>query len=91
MSEAPTEAAYIAECFWPNVREEEVEQGAACAQRAAAELTSEGRRVTFAGSILMPEDEVVFYLFDGDSPDDVHEACARAGLPLERVVESIRR
>jgi|SRR5262245_34282443 len=90
MPSTPTDAAYVAECFWPDVDQEDVDRAADRIQRSAAEMTSEGRRVSFAGSILMPSDEIVFYLFDGDSVEDVREACVRAEIPLERVVESIR-
>jgi hypothetical protein len=85
-----SEPTFIAECFWPNVGEQEVDDGAERVRRSAAELTAEGHRVSFAGTILVPGDEVVFYLFDGESADDVQAACMRAGIPLERVVESIR-
>jgi hypothetical protein len=80
----------MAECFWPDVREEEVEQGAGRIRRSAAELSRAGAEVELTGIILVPGDEIVFYLFDGDSVEVVREACERAEIPFERVVESVR-
>ncbi len=81
---------YIAECFWPEVHEDDVERGAERARQTAAALTRAGKPMVFAGAIFVPEDEVVFYLFDSESADLVREACARAGIRCERVVASVR-
>jgi hypothetical protein len=85
----PVEATYMAECFWPDVDEGLVEQGAQRVRETAAELTRSGTSVQLTGTILLPGDEVVFYLFDG-SAAAVREACERAEIPFERVVESVR-
>jgi len=79
----------MAECFWPDVHAEDIEQGAERIRDAAKELTREGKRVEYAGSILVPGDEVVFYLFDSESADDVRTVCERAGIAFERVVDSV--
>lgn len=90
MAERAAEATYLAECLWPDLDPEDVERGAERVRRAVVELTREGRRVELTGSIVVPEDEVVFYLFTGHSADIVREACVRAGIRFERVVESMR-
>jgi hypothetical protein len=79
----------MAECFWPDVHEEDIEHGAERIRDSASQLSREGKRVDYAGSILVPGDEVVFYLFDSESADDVREVCERAGIAFERVVESV--
>jgi hypothetical protein len=79
----------MAECFWPDVHEEHVEQAAERARRSAEHLSAEGTPVRYTGSILVPEDEVVFYLFDGASEQAVREVCELAKLPFERIVESV--
>ena len=84
-------AGYIAECFWADVHPEDVELRAERARRSAAELTREGRPVDFAGSIHVWREDVVFFLFDGVSAEAVREACVRAEIPFERIVESVRR
>ena len=83
--------SYIAECFWPDVLPEQVDEGAARARLSAEELTGEGKRVDFTGSILVCADDVVFYLFDGVSADAVREACERAAIQYERIVESVQK
>jgi hypothetical protein len=90
MDVVTVERSYVVECFWPDVHPWQVEQGAARVRETAGQLSSEGTRVLFAGSIFVPGDEVVFYLFDGVSAEAVGEACTRAAIPFERVVESIR-
>jgi Protein of unknown function (DUF4242) len=82
--------SFVVECFWPGVGPVQVEQGATAARRHAEALTREGAQVAFTGSIFVPDDEVVFYLFDGVSTEAVREACTRAAIPFERVVESVR-
>jgi hypothetical protein len=89
MASQPTLTAYIVECFWPGVRDEQVRQGAERVRTAAAELTRDGPPISFTGSVIIPRDEVVFYLFEGPSLDAVRTACERAGLPFERIVESL--
>ena len=78
--------SYVAECFWPDLRQDVVDEAAERVRKSAAALAG----VELTGTILMPEDEVVFFLFDGDSADIVREACERAEVPYERVVESVR-
>lgn len=79
----------MAECFWPDVRQELVEQAVRRIERSAAELTHDGTRVELTETILLPENEVVFYLFNG-SAEARRDACERAKLPFERAVESVR-
>lgn len=59
----------------------------ACRTRAAAAaLRRQGRDLRFLWSILVPADETVFYLFDGDEAD-VRTVSERAGVRFERVLE----
>jgi hypothetical protein len=74
---------YIVECFWPDVRQEHVDAGAERIRSAARDGA-----VELAGSILVPDDEVVFYLFEG-RPDAVREVCERAAIAYERIVRSV--
>jgi hypothetical protein len=78
--------SYVAECFWPDLRRDAVDEAA---ERIRGSLV-EGTGLELTGTILMPEDEVVFFLFEGGSPEVVREACERADVRYERVVESVR-
>jgi hypothetical protein len=88
VAQEPPEPTYIAECFWPDVREEAVEEAAGRIREIATELTRAGTAVELTGTILVPDDEVVFYLFTG-SGDAVREVCERVQVPFERVVEAL--
>ena len=55
------------------------------ARLAAAEVNGEGTAVRYLRSILVPEDETCFYLYEAGSADAVREAVQRAGLRFERI------
>jgi Nickel responsive protein SCO4226-like len=44
--------------------------------------------VTYRGSLLFADDDLVLCLFDGPSPAAVKRASERAGLPCERVMDA---
>lgn len=52
---------------------------------AADELTRAGTRVRLLRTILVPEEEICFYLYEAQSIDAVREAALRAGIQIERV------
>ena len=59
------------------------------ASAAAEELTREGARVSFGGSIHVPEDELCFFTFEAGSGSEAALVAHRAGLEPLRVVESV--
>ena len=75
---------YTAKCFWPGVTEEELRRAAA---RAGSE-TGE-RQTVFRGALYFPGDELVLCLFDAPSRVGVKRASEAAGMPCERVIESV--
>jgi hypothetical protein len=75
-------ATYLAECFWPGVTETKL--------AAAAERVADDRSVICQQLILIPADEIVLCLFQAPCEAAINEAARRAGLPSERIVESIR-
>ena len=80
---------YLVECYWPDVSEAALIDGAARAGAAAHELRAAGRPVEFLGSLLIPGDEVSFWRFASDSLAGVEEASSRAGLAVNRIMECI--
>jgi hypothetical protein len=80
--------SYLVECYWPGVSAEKLAAAAERAQKAAAHLRSRGRELHFRGSILVPVDETVFYLFDGDEAD-VRAVSEYSGVPFERILKSL--
>jgi hypothetical protein len=74
---------YTAKCFWPGVSEDEV--------RLAASLAAgdEQPGTTFRGALYLPGDELVLCLYEGATRADVKRASEAAGLPCERVIETV--
>jgi hypothetical protein len=58
------------------------------ARLSAEALTREGTPVRYLRSILVPEDETCFFLYEAGSADSVREAAQRATLPFERITEA---
>jgi hypothetical protein len=81
--------SYLVECYWPGVSEAALVMAAQRARTAAADLRRQGGDVDFLSSILVPADETVFCLFEGREAD-VRAASELAGVPFERVLESLR-
>jgi Protein of unknown function (DUF4242) len=59
------------------------------ARCAAEQLTREGIPVTYVRSILIPEDDTCFHLYEARSAEAVREVTRRAGLTFERLSEAI--
>jgi hypothetical protein len=76
---ATESGSFVAECFWPGVREEDVR---ALDERIGACLLG---GVRYLGSILIREDEVVLCQFDGPAAA-VREVAERARVPFERLL-----
>ena len=87
MSNDGEPATYLVECYWPGVTEKKL---AAAVERveAAIELRqSDSRAPRFLGSILVPTDETVFCLFEGER-EEIQIVSAAAKLPFERILGS---
>lgn len=86
----PAVTEFLVECLWPGVTQGELAEVDARARRGAEATAGTSDEVRYAGSMLMPEDEVVFFLFGGSSSDAVQKVAVEAGIPFERIVESVR-
>jgi Nickel responsive protein SCO4226-like len=78
---------YAAKCYWPGVTRTELEQVTARVAKALREPGARG--VTYRGSLLFSADDLVLCLFEGPSPFAVKRASERAGIPCERVMDSV--
>ncbi|MGZ4290875.1 MAG: nickel-binding protein [Gaiellaceae bacterium] len=76
---------YTAKCFWPGVTEDELRLAA---DRARSQ-TDEPRQALFRGALYLPGDELVLCLFESSSRASVKRASEHAGMPCERVIETI--
>jgi hypothetical protein len=90
MSPAKEKAqGYVVECFVPKAKSADLPAVAARAHEAARAMTLEGTPVRYLRSILIPEDETCFHLFEGASADVVGEVSRRAALTYDRIVEAV--
>jgi hypothetical protein len=55
----------------------------------AAEVLRKPRDLTYRGSLLFADDDLVLCLFEGPSPAAIKRATDRAGFPCERVMASV--
>jgi hypothetical protein len=70
---------FVAECYWPDVREEDVRN---LDQRIASSLADD---VRYLGSVLIREDEVVLCHFEGTAAA-IRRVAEQAGVPYERLL-----
>jgi len=76
---------YTAKCFWPGVTEDELRLAAA----RATSQTGDRPATVFRGALYLPGDELVLCLFESFSRGRVKRASERAGMPCERVIETV--
>ena len=72
-------ASFVAECYWPDVREEDVR---ALDRGIASALDDD---VRYLGSVLIREDEVVLCHFEGTA-DAIRRVAEQARVPYERLL-----
>lgn len=76
---------YTAKCFWPGVTEDELRLAAA----RAGSQTRDGLETVFRGALYLPGDELVLCLFESSSRASVKRASEQAGMPCERVIDTV--
>lgn len=75
---------YTAKCFWPGAGESEIRLAAARAARGAVQ-----HHAAFRGALYLPADELVLCLFEATTPSSVKSESETAGMPCERVIETV--
>lgn len=78
---------FLVESYWPGVSAERVAAADTETLRGLAALGD--HRARYLGSMLVPGDELLLRVFAGGSPALIGRANARAGVPVERVVEIV--
>jgi len=76
---------YAAKCFWPGVTEETVREAAT----RAGSATGRRPQAAFRGALFLPHDELVLCLFEASTGTAVKRASEQAGMPCERVIETV--
>ncbi|HZQ64078.1 MAG TPA: hypothetical protein VFA66_02470 [Gaiellaceae bacterium] len=72
---------YTAKCFWPGVTEETL--------RLAIGRAGDESRTVFRAALYLPADELVLCIFESSSRENVKRASEQAGMPCERVIETV--
>jgi hypothetical protein len=80
-------ATFVAECFWPDVTEADLEKLDRRVTTEASRLGDDSQPVRYLGSILVREDEVVLCQFEGVEAD-VRLLAERAAIPFARILET---
>ena len=80
-------ATYLVERYVERDAALEVEREASRARVAAVQLTAEGCPTEYVRALFVPEDETCFHIFAGPSREAVANACRRAHIQYERIVE----
>ena len=75
---------YTAKCFWPGVTEDDLRVAAA----RVGSRTGESQ-ASFRGALYLPADELVLCLFESTSRASVKRVSERAGMPCERVIDTV--
>jgi Protein of unknown function (DUF4242) len=81
---------YLVEWYWPGLTEPGVTATVRQVRQAAAGLTEEGCEITYVTAFLVPDDEVAFCVVDAGSVGSVEEACRRAELRFDRILEVVQ-
>jgi hypothetical protein len=77
-------ATFMVECYWPEMTEDRVRQ---VLERVTSTQNQRAQaRVRPLGSLLVPSDGLVIFLFDGTSAA-IRDAATIAEVPFDRIVE----
>lgn len=88
-SMAGAQAVFVAECYAPASGVDAAAAGLVRVGAACADLRAAGAEVVYLGALIVPDDELAFHIFVAPDAGDVQQASRRAGLRVERVVQSV--
>ena len=80
---------WVAECFWPGVREEDLRDLDRRIVGTLSDLAGRGEPVAYVGSLRITDDDVVLFLFEGPVRS-VQLVAERAGIRAERILHCTR-
>lgn len=86
---ADPQVVFVAECYAPASGADDSAAGSVRVGAACADLRAAGAEVVYLGALIVPDDELAFHVFVAPDAGDVQQASRRAGLQVERVVESV--
>lgn len=88
MAPGPT-AMFLVERYWPGIDLDRLRDVLPRLEAAATAMSAAGSPVEHLGSILMPDDQVVFSLIVASDLSIVRELNERARMPADRIAVAI--
>lgn len=85
MGDVRATTSFLAEWYLPDLADARVDDIVERLHAAASGLASGGARVRLVATLSVPSDEVLYGVFDADSPDAVVATCEHAGIPQQRL------
>jgi hypothetical protein len=82
-------STFLVEHYWPGVTETDFAAAAERVRRSAEALASDGQRIRYLHSTLVPEDEAAFCVLEAESRELVRAAYAEAGVRHERILDAV--
>jgi hypothetical protein len=79
---------WVAECYWPGVRDDEIRDLGRRIVRATTEPAGTGGPAGYLGCLRVTDDEVVLFLFEGPI-GSVRQVAERAGVRADRILRCI--
>lgn len=79
---------WVAECFWPGVREEDLRELDRRVLRAAAGPAGAGGPAGYLGCLRITDDDVVLFLFEGPI-GSVQQLTDETGIRAERILHCV--
>ena len=80
---------YLVERYWPGMTSELLLEALNKGRRMMEQMSAEGTPVRDIISILIPAEEVVFSVYEGQSAAAILQLNERSGIPVSRIVEAI--
>lgn len=84
-----TATQWVAECFWPGVRDEDVGKLGDRVLEIASDVAGGDGQVEYLGTLRITDDDVVLFLFEG-SIGSVRDVADRAGIRTHRILHCTR-
>jgi hypothetical protein len=85
----PPRTSYVAECFWPGVRDADLHDLDLRVRASVATVGTHGEPVRYLGWRLVIDDEVVWLEFEGPMAT-VRRVAEQAGVRFERILRVSR-
>jgi hypothetical protein len=85
----PPHVKYIVEAYVPTSQSASLGDRDVRLRAAAEEMAAEGTGIRYLNTLLIPEEEICFFVFEASSPEYVAEVSRRAEIGYERIVRAL--